>query len=184
MLYSRADCPPFIGHLRSTTSCKHILSPPFLSGDGKAGADSSDQSMSLFDIWKASRPCESTVDSDGKLETLPLQPGSQRQLTYVNILLACKIIHGTFSHLVTLLWCLNPIRTALFVGLTIVRGLLPAFRGYSQALILDEVSNFTSSKIVPQIERKSKDPKFDFLWRIPLCTIRAFGHQRRRSDAC
>lgn len=59
-----------------------------------------------------------------------------------NLFLAYKILQATFLDMLHILWGLNPLRTTFLIGLTILRGLLPAFRGYSQALILDEAGQF------------------------------------------
>ena len=100
--------------------------------------------MSLYDLWLSSRLSSENV-SQPHLSAEPkpsrghLPPGSQRPLTLANLLLAWKIVQASSFDVVALLWSLNPLRTLLFVFLTLVRGLLPAFRGYSQAMILDEV---------------------------------------------
>lgn len=94
--------------------------------------------MSLFDAWNTSRP-STALDEDGKSASLRLQPGSRRKCTLSNITLAMTILQATFYDMILLLWGLNPLRTAFLIFLTIIRGLLPAFRGYSHALILDEV---------------------------------------------
>ena len=111
----------------------------FVDDYSEAESVSDPEPMSLFDIWRVSRPSVSNIGRDGKLETLPLQPGAQRKFNLSNILLAGRILQATLFNMLALLWGLNPLRTSLLLCLTIIRGLLPAFRGYSQALILDEV---------------------------------------------
>ncbi|KAG5653086.1 hypothetical protein H0H81_002385 [Sphagnurus paluster] len=43
------------------------------------------------------------------------------------------------------LWALNPVRTTLMMSLNVIRSLFPAFRGYSQAMIIDELQSLISS---------------------------------------
>jgi hypothetical protein len=99
-----------------------------------------DDPLSLYEAWLASRTYVTQVASDGQIIRQPRPPGSTRQFNLTNLYLAFHIIQSTFVDMTKLLWGLNPIRTFILVALTIVRGLLPAFRGYSHALILDEVS--------------------------------------------
>lgn len=134
----------------STDSGSDVGAPP------KAVEDV--DSMSLFDMWSASRPKHG---GPGHVE-FPLQPGARRSLTPRNIAFASKIVCATFYDLLRLLSGLNPIRTAIMIFLTIIRGLLPAFRGYSQALILDEVyypSVYFSVFIRPLIRRRCQVQK-------------------------
>jgi len=56
-----------------------------------------------------------------------------------NIRLAITISRACVLDLVKTLWGLHPIRTTLMMTLHIVRAFFPAFRGYSQAMIVDEV---------------------------------------------
>ena len=104
--------------------------------------------MSLFDLWLASRMPQTgevteSEDSDGKSEVrrtrVPMVPGSRRPLTVKNVGMAYRIVQSSSVDLFRLMWRLDKSRTTCFVLLTLVRGLLPAFRGWSQALILDEV---------------------------------------------
>lgn len=107
--------------------------------------------MSLPELWRASRvgTCPTASELKSTPAPAPLPPGSHRPLTLRNAALAYRIVHATAFDLFRLLWRLNRTRTACFVLLTLVRGLLPAFRGYSQARILDEVS--PSSSPVPAV---------------------------------
>lgn len=113
------------------------LSLPFLGQPH----DLNQSTAFLFETWNASR--QTSISSEvGKDATAPLMPGSRRKCNLVNISLAFTILQATFLDMLSLLWSLNPVRTTVLVFLTVVRGLLPAFRGYSQALILDEASVF------------------------------------------
>lgn len=69
-----------------------------------------------------------------------LVPGAQRPVNESNLRLAFAIARACLPELLSTLWALHPLRTALMVLLHIVRGFFPAFRGYSQAMIVDEVS--------------------------------------------
>lgn len=69
-----------------------------------------------------------------------LMPGAQRPINEANIKLAFTIAQACLPDLLSTLWALHPVRTSLMMILHIVRGFFPAFRGYSQAMIVDEVS--------------------------------------------
>ena len=133
-------CPLLARNIRKPNSPRPLLSKHFLGEQGDLSDSATEPpGMSLFDVWNTSR----TIRSDGKDERNEgpfLQPGSRRKCSLANISLAFTILQATFFDMFLLLWGLNPIRTTILVFLTIVRGLLPAFRGYSQALILDEVT--------------------------------------------
>ena len=118
-------------------SSQFVETPP----DADANNDLVDLPLSVYDAWLASRTYVTQVGSDGKIFRQPRPPGSTRQFNLTNVYLALQIIQSTFVQMVRLLWGLNPIRTFILVALTVIRGLLPAFRGYSHALILDEVSS-------------------------------------------
>lgn len=62
-----------------------------------------------------------------------------------NIRLAVTISRACVLDLVKTLWGLHPIRTTLMMTLHIVRAFFPAFRGYSQAMIVDELQTLLSS---------------------------------------
>lgn len=67
-------------------------------------------------------------------------PGAQRPVNETNIKHALTIARACIPDLMYTLWALHPVRTTLMMILQIVRGFFPAFRGYSQAMIVDEVS--------------------------------------------
>lgn len=127
-------------------STKHVDQPFDYSHDLELHQD-----MSLFDVWLSSRLSQAHgLPKQQKQDRPYLPPGSQRPLTFANMLLACKILQSSSIDILALLWRLNPLRTLLFVLLTLFRGLLPAFRGYSQAMILDEVGVFSALWRPPQ----------------------------------
>ena len=68
-----------------------------------------------------------------------LMPGAHRPINEANIRLAITITRGCAFDLFIVLWSLHPVRTTLMMIINVVRGLFPAFRGYSQAMIVDEV---------------------------------------------
>ncbi|KXN87958.1 Subtilin transport ATP-binding protein SpaT [Leucoagaricus sp. SymC.cos] len=101
---------------------------------------------SVFDAWLASRR---VPGQNGNL----LVPGAQRALNTQNFRLASYVARRcTFAFLKSL-WSLDPLRTTLMLSLNIARSLFPAIRGYSQALIVDEVGillidSFTWSRLL------------------------------------
>ena len=100
---------------------------------------SSSQPVPLFNLWEASRPTVSDRNATGYSEKPYSQPGSHRKYTLENLYYAFRILQETLGEMLLMLWSLSPLRMSLLLCLTIIRGLFPAFRGYSQALILDEV---------------------------------------------
>ncbi|KAF8845637.1 P-loop containing nucleoside triphosphate hydrolase protein [Paxillus ammoniavirescens] len=74
-----------------------------------------------------------------------LMPGAQRPLNETNIRLALTISRACVLDLLSSLWALHPVRTSLMMILHIIRGFFPAFRGYSQAMIVDELQTLVSS---------------------------------------
>ncbi|KAJ7507444.1 P-loop containing nucleoside triphosphate hydrolase protein [Mycena galericulata] len=118
----------------------HVAAEPFASPD-KAPS----YVGSAYDAWLASR----TLPSG---ETLV--PGAHRNFSLQNVKLACFIIRACAVDLFTHIFSLHPVRTTLMMSLNIVRSIFPAFRGYSQALIIDELQsliisgNFTWSRLL------------------------------------
>ncbi|KAG6833842.1 hypothetical protein H0H87_011776 [Tephrocybe sp. NHM501043] len=100
---------------------------------------------SAYDAWLASR------EVPGQKGTY-LVAGAQRPLSLANARLAlCTTIHRCVFDFFKNLFALNPLRTALMMSLNIIRSLFPAFRGYSQAMIIDESligsGNFTWTRL-------------------------------------
>lgn len=95
--------------------------------------------QTVYDAWLASReiPGESG---------LYLVPGAPRSLTMKNAHLAFYVTQTCTLDLLKILWGLNPLRTTLMMSLNIIRSLFPAFRGYSQALIVDELQSLIASE--------------------------------------
>lgn len=94
-----------------------------------------DTSEAVYDAWLISRAM-----SD--LKGAYLVPGTQRPFNKANAILAGIIIKDCAFDLLRILWELHPIRTTMMFSLNLVRSLFPAFRGYSQALIIDEVCSY------------------------------------------
>ncbi|KAF5387897.1 hypothetical protein D9615_000106 [Tricholomella constricta] len=101
-----------------------------------------------YDAWLASR------EIPGQKGTY-LVAGAQRPLSFANARLAfCTTIHRCVFDFFKELWALNPVRTTLMMSLNVLRSLFPAFRGYSQAMIIDELQsliasgNFTWSRLL------------------------------------
>ncbi|KAJ7162540.1 P-loop containing nucleoside triphosphate hydrolase protein [Mycena crocata] len=91
---------------------------------------------SAYDAWFASRTL-------GRGETLV--PGAHRCLSWPNVKLAYIIIRTCALDFFRDILSLHPIRTTLMMSLNIVRSIFPAFRGYSQALIIDELQALITS---------------------------------------
>jgi hypothetical protein len=93
---------------------------------------------SVYDAWLASR----------ELPGQPghyLVPGAPRRLTLENARLALFITQTCTLDFLRVLFHLNPFRTSLMMSLNVVRSIFPAFRGYNQALIVDELQALIAS---------------------------------------
>lgn len=95
---------------------------------------------SIYALWAASRKTGRAGENIG--------PGAHRPFCARSLSLAFDIIRLCVADLLVLLWTLHPWRSLLLVILELVRGVFPAFRGYSQALLINEVclSHPTSMK--------------------------------------
>ena len=87
-------------------------------------------SPSIYDVWLASRKFEH------KMEIGYLAPGAHRQFSLRNVYLAYKMVRVHSFEILRTIWVPQ---TSLIFVFNLCRGLFPAFRGYSQALIIDEV---------------------------------------------
>lgn len=104
---------------------------------GNSAADSPPASSenshgSLYGAWLASR----TVPAS---KGVMLAPGAQRPLSRDNITLAAFIARQSSLDILSLIWQLYPLRVLAMVAMDVCKGVFPAFRGYSQALIINEV---------------------------------------------
>ncbi|THV05432.1 P-loop containing nucleoside triphosphate hydrolase protein [Dendrothele bispora CBS 962.96] len=94
--------------------------------------------LNLYDIWLASRSVPDERD------TL-LVPGAQRPLTSRNTRLAYLALTTYCFNFMKHLWHQHPTRTVMMMACHFIRSLFPAFRGYSQALIIDEMQTLIGS---------------------------------------
>ena len=85
---------------------------------------------SIHGVWLASR------EFQHKTEIGLLAPGAHRQFSLRNIGLAYEMLRVHTLEMFRTIWV--P-RTSLVFLFNLCRGVFPAFRGYSQALIIDEV---------------------------------------------
>ena len=93
-------------------------------------ADPPAPSDDIHHVWLASRRFEHKGD------IALLAPGAHRQFTLRNISLAYEMLRVHTFEMFRTIWV--P-RTSLVFLFNLCRGVFPAFRGYSQALIIDEV---------------------------------------------
>ncbi|OBZ76416.1 Lipid A export ATP-binding/permease protein MsbA [Grifola frondosa] len=92
-------------------------------------------------LYQRGRSKISGLGSHKRSRKSTCEPGD----TLANVTLAYKISNLCASDLFSLLWKTHPLRTVLMVVVDIVRGIFPAFRGYSQALIINELQSMLSS---------------------------------------
>ncbi|KAJ7667692.1 P-loop containing nucleoside triphosphate hydrolase protein [Mycena polygramma] len=101
--------------------------------------------QSAYNAWLASR-----ILPGGER----LVPGAHRKFSLFNVQLAYLILRTSAFDFFSHIFSLHPVRTMLMMALNIVRSIFPAFRGYSQALIIDELQslvisgNFTWSRLL------------------------------------
>ncbi|KAI0677464.1 P-loop containing nucleoside triphosphate hydrolase protein [Trametes maxima] len=98
----------------------------------------SDKQEDVYALWSASRRLS---QKSGEL----LPPGGQRPLNFQNAELACEISKRCALDIPRHLWQIHPYRISLMVAFDLLRGAFPALRGYSHALIIDEVQKSISS---------------------------------------
>lgn len=108
------------------------LACPVLENPSKPILSAPDFPPSNYDAWLASR----TIPLSGGDF---LSPGAHREITLKNLKLAYVISKTSTYSFASLLWNLHPFRLTLMMFINVLRGVLPAFRGYSQAMIIDEV---------------------------------------------
>lgn len=92
---------------------------------------------SLYDVWLKSREMPN--------QKAYLVPGAPRPLTMQNARLALCASQMCIFDLFKTLWGLHPLRSTAMVTLNVIRSLFPAFRGYSQAMIIDEFQSLIGS---------------------------------------
>lgn len=109
----------------------------------------------IYEIWLTSRQTRSNPWEPKTHETGLLPPGAHRPLTLSNILLAYNILRNHAFEMFRTIWV--P-RTSLVLIFNVCRGFFPAFRGYSQALIINEVRIAFSFQYSPRLTRISSNP--------------------------
>ncbi|KAF9045969.1 P-loop containing nucleoside triphosphate hydrolase protein [Hymenopellis radicata] len=98
---------------------------------------------SVYDIWSASRIVPNKNGGPGTT----LVAGAQRPINIRNIQLASVILKRCTPELARCIFQSHPARTTCMLAFNIVRSLFPAFRGYSQAMIIDEIQVLVSSGV-------------------------------------
>ncbi|KAI9000933.1 P-loop containing nucleoside triphosphate hydrolase protein [Trametes punicea] len=93
----------------------------------------------VYSIWLASRRSTDYTMSD------LLPPGGQRALTLQNMAIAYELAKRCALDILGHLWQIHPYRISVMIGLDLVRGASPALKGYSHALIIDEVQRSVRS---------------------------------------
>ena len=117
---------------RILPGCSHDapLKPP--TSRERVRRDAVEATPDLYAVWLASRRT-----TDHGTEYLP--PGAQRPFSFDNFALAYALSKRCTPEILSCLWDAHPHRISLMVALDVVRGAFPAFRGYSQAVMIDEV---------------------------------------------
>ncbi|KAF9534973.1 P-loop containing nucleoside triphosphate hydrolase protein [Crepidotus variabilis] len=128
-------------NMRHRMASRRLLFPADFQLTHKSSSSKSQQKgpQNVYDAWLASR----------ELPAQPghyLVPGAPRPLTMENARLALFITKASTLDFFKVLFELNPLRTTLMMSLNVVRSLFPAFRGYSQALIVDELQSLIASE--------------------------------------
>ena len=91
------------------------------------------QKGSVYQAWLASRV---PSQRNGGYNTA----GAQRPLTRANIRLAQRIAELCVPQILHIFWSRHPIRAFFMVAFSFIRGTFPVFKGYTHALIINEVS--------------------------------------------
>jgi hypothetical protein len=120
----------------------------------KAEEQSQQQFRSVYHAWLASRL---PSHKNGGYITA----GAQRPLTRANLRLAHQIAELCVPQMLHLFWSRHPFRAFIMVALSFVRGTFPVFKGYTHALIINEVS-FTTVFLI-SFSIPSPDSEFTLL---------------------
>jgi len=139
--HSRRACQtPTMRHRKGSRRAQ-VLSDFRIPPHGQSSATKSPKwcaPETVYDAWLSSR------EMPGKTGAF-LVPGAPRPLTRGNARLALFVLQKCIFDFLKVLWSLHPLRTTLMMTLNIIRSLFPAFRGYSQALIVDELQSLIVS---------------------------------------
>ncbi|KAI0301874.1 P-loop containing nucleoside triphosphate hydrolase protein [Multifurca ochricompacta] len=93
---------------------------------------------SVYDAWLASRSPSTRI---GGYTTA----GAQRPLTRDNLRLAQRIAELCVPRMLQIFWSQHPFRAFVMVAFSFVRGTFPVFKGYTHALIINEIQSLLSS---------------------------------------
>ncbi|THH13893.1 hypothetical protein EW146_g6379 [Bondarzewia mesenterica] len=96
------------------------------------------QPDSIYEAWLASR-------ANAPASVPRFSAGSNRPVTRENLKLAHRIAKLCTPELFRLFWNLHPYRTLFMISVSFVRGILPVFKGYSHALIINEIQSLVTS---------------------------------------
>ena len=91
------------------------------------------QKGSVYQAWLASRV---PTQRNGGYSTA----GAQRPLTRANLRQAQTIAELCVPQILQIFWSRHPIRAFFMVAFSFIRGTFPVFKGYTHALIINEVS--------------------------------------------
>ena len=86
--------------------------------------------------WKRSRL---TPTEDSQRSVHALRSGAPRPFNVANVRIALFLLWRCWLDVVHIVLSLHPTRMPLMIILNVVRGALPAYQSYAQAVILDEV---------------------------------------------
>ncbi|KAI0269322.1 P-loop containing nucleoside triphosphate hydrolase protein [Gloeopeniophorella convolvens] len=95
--------------------------------------------LSVYDAWLASRAAPAAQNHPFT------SAGAQRPLTRANLRLAHRIAELCMPHMLHILWSHHPLRAFVMVALSFLRGIFPVCKGYTHALIINEIQTLLSS---------------------------------------
>ncbi|KAF8505447.1 P-loop containing nucleoside triphosphate hydrolase protein [Russula emetica] len=96
------------------------------------------QPRSVYHAWLASRV--PSCQNRGYISA-----GAQRPLTRANLRLAQRIAELCVPQILQIFWSRHPFRAFVMVAFSFVRGTFPVFKGYTHALIINEIQSLISS---------------------------------------
>lgn len=104
---------------------------------------------SVLHAWKNSRRASTQKfgphATDTSEDPLYLRSGVPRPLTIHTIRIAAFLLWQCWFDIAAIVLSLHPVRMPIMLLLHVIRGILPAYQSYSQASILNEVSNHMPS---------------------------------------
>ena len=96
---------------------------------------------SVYHAWLASRV--PSCQNRGYISA-----GAQRPLTRANLRLAQRIAELCVPQVLHIFWSRHPFRAFVMVAFSFVRGIFPVFKGYTHALIINEVSRLITILLI------------------------------------